>query len=286
MPDPDEIASALSSMREPVEVCFFGGSFGSLPRDAMASLLAAASCAPDGSRLTFSTYPSDLDGARGTSLLEAVSCLDIGTIELGVPSLDPDVLRACRRHDDPDAILRAIARVRDAGLHVGVQTMIGLPSQSEASARDDHARIAALMPDGAAWHLRIYPCLVLKGTELEAMYARGEYSPLSLDDAVSTAASLLSSARSLGFVPIRVGLHDSPSLRGSVVAGPYHPAFGELAKAEAAVREMLTASARGPWRMRRADISLLTGHGARGLRRLAAAAGTTPKDALASISFT
>lgn len=284
-PDADEIARALGGESEPVEVCFFGGSFGRLDPRVMGDLLDAARCAPNGSKVTFSTYPGDFDGENGDRLLDAISRVDIGTIELGVPTLDADVLRACGRDDDAATIVRAISRVRDAGHHIGVQMMTGLPMQSVESAARDIRALAALMPSGAKWHLRIYPCLVLAGTVLEEMYARGEHSPQTLDEAIASVGALLSLARAEGFVPIRIGLHDSASLRGSVVAGPYHPAFGELAMSEEAALTLAAGSPRGPWTMPRSHISILTGHGRRGARRLAELVGMTVEDVLRSVEF-
>lgn len=285
-PSPDEIARSLSDERAPVELCYFGGSFARLPHDVMRAYLGAVRAAPAGSRVTFSTYPSDLIGERGAETLRAVAEYPIGTIELGVPSLDPYVLRACGRGDDVGEIMSAIRLLRDSGHHVGAQVMIGLPAQTTDSVVRGIETIAAEMPSGAAWHLRVYPCLVLRGTALASMYASGAYAPLSVDDAARAAGVVLLRARELGFVPIRVGLHDSPSLRESVVAGPYHPAFGELAASEMELLAMTRACPRGPWRLPRKKISLLTGHGGRGYARLAELSGASADDVRRAVIVT
>ncbi len=285
---PEEIARTLSAEPGPVELCFFGGSFANLPRARMTGYLDAVYAAPAGSVVTFSSYPGDFGGACGDTLIETLARYPLGTVELGVPSLDPDVLRACARDDDPAAILRTIAALRDAGFHLGVQLMSGLPGQSGESALRDVDAIADLMPPDAAWHLRVYPCLVLAGTELEAQYRAGAYEPQTLEEAVRTVGGILLRARERGFVPIRVGLTESESLRVSVVAGPYHPAFGELALSEMTARALVAENPNGPWHIPKNEISRLRGHGGRGVSRIADLTGIPPEqvDIMIQVTFT
>lgn len=270
---PEAVARDMRNCNEPVELCFFGGSFMRLPESEIVAYLDAVRLAPQGSRVTFSSYPGDFLGAQGVRLLCTLGKYPIGTAELGIPSLDAQVLAQCRREDDPDAVLRAVAVLRDGGFHLGVQTMIGLPGQSPESAQRDIAALAAQMPAGAAWHLRIYPCLVMRDTELASLYAKGVYAPLGLEDAVRQAGELLHLAARAGFRPIRTGLLESDSLRRAVVAGPYHPAFGELAASECLIRSLLTQHPTGPWTVEKRHISKLTGHARRGIARIAEMTG-------------
>ena len=76
--------------------------------------------------------------------------------------------------------------------------------------------------------VRIYPALVIKGTLLEEYYISGQYTPLSLEEAVEWCADILPLYKDAGITILRIGLQDSDTLEGSIVAGPYHPAFGEL----------------------------------------------------------
>lgn len=277
-PSPDDVRRSLAGAAGPIELCYFGGSFARLDRELWRAYADVVRDLPAGSRLTFSTYPSDFAGQRGREVIEALRGLPIGTIELGAPTLDPAVLARCHRGDDPDAVLGAFALLRDEGFHLGAQMMIGLPGQSTASATRDLERIASLMPADAAWHLRIYPCLVLRGTELERMYDSGEHIPMSAEEAAIASGELMLRADELGMVTIRVGLHDSPSLARAVRAGPYHPALGELARASALARTLAILSKCGPWEVPKKNISLITGHAAFGARRLAALVGISAQD--------
>ncbi|MDR3254523.1 MAG: radical SAM protein [Synergistaceae bacterium] len=269
-PSPEAVESrvALSAPDNPIELCFFGGSFARLDLSLMESYLHAVYSAQDGSLVTFSSYPGDFSGLRGSRLIELLKRHPIGTIELGVPSLDLSVLAACGRGDDPEETKKSIMSLARAGFHLGMQTMIGLPGQSFASALEDIGTLAGLIASSGAsgWDLRIYPCLVLRGTELEAMYERGEYRPLSIEEAVRQAGALLLAAERSGLNAIRVGLLDSDSLRDAVLAGPYHPSFGELALSEKLALKL--AENFGPLVIDKRHISRLTGHGRRGLRRL------------------
>ena len=301
MATPEEVRSIAGRQVLPVEICFFGGSFAKIDPGLMERYIEALTLAPEGSRVTFSSYPGDFEGERGALAIETLKKYPIGTIELGIPSLDPAVLRQCNRDDDPEKIKNSIEALRSAGFRIGAQTMIGLPGQTFESAVRDLETIASLMTGAsdasspgrvnscalpvkplalnpnATWDLRIYPCLVLRGTELESLYRSGKYAPLALEEAIRQAGTLLRVASGLGFSAIRVGLLESDSLRRSVVAGPHHPAFGELALSEKLALEL---AAQGiPWEIGSGKISQLTGHGGRGLRRLAELAGIAPEAA-------
>jgi histone acetyltransferase (RNA polymerase elongator complex component) len=276
---PSEVKSAVESCDHPVELCFFGGSFARVNKGLMAEFLDAIRSAKGGSSVTFSSYPGDFDGERGSETIRLLKDYPIATIELGIPSLDPGVLKTCRRDDDPGMIIRVVERLRDNGFHLGVQLMTGLPRQTGEMVLRDIETLASLMQTPGGWDFRLYPCLVLRGTELEAMYKRGEYRPPGLEEAARLAGAALLSAERFGFNVIRVGLHESDSLKKSVAAGPYHPAFGEIAMSEKHALALFEESPRGPWRISSRIVSRLTGHGGRGIARLAELSGITPGEA-------
>jgi len=265
---PETVRRTLASQTESVELCYFGGSFARLSEPQMAQYLDAINVAPAGSKVTFSSYPGDFTGSSGAARAAILTKYPIGTVELGVPSLDPVTLRACGRDDDPGEILSSIRTLRDAGFHLGVQIMIGLPGQEPGRARADLRQLAALKR-ALRWDLRVYPCLVLRGTELEELYNRALFTPLSLEEAIRETGQLLVEADALGFDVIRVGLLESESLRQSVIAGPYHPAFGELARAEQLALRLYTETPNAPRYITPADFSRLSAHKKQGLRRLA-----------------
>jgi histone acetyltransferase (RNA polymerase elongator complex component) len=246
----------------------------------MIGFLDAVRSAPSGSVITFSSYPGDFDGEYGLDTISILKQYPIATIELGIPSMDSAILEKCGRGGDSESVKSAVTRLRDNSFHLGVQMMIGLPGQTADGVISDMNALASLMPDGGKWDFRLYPCLVLEGTELEAMYRRGEYLPAGLDEAVRMSGKILLEAERLGFNVIRVGLLESSGLKKSVLAGPYHPAFGELALSEKTALTLFAENPKGPWTIETKNISRLTGHGARGIKRLAELAGMTEKEAM------
>jgi hypothetical protein len=82
--------------------------------------------------------------------------------------------------------------------------------------------------------LWVYPTLVMVGTELAALYQAGSYHPQTLDQAVSLCQRMLLLARRAGIPVLRLGLQPTAELGspGVLLAGPYHPAFGQLVESE------------------------------------------------------
>lgn len=82
--------------------------------------------------------------------------------------------------------------------------------------------------------VRIYPVLVIKGTELARQYAAGEYMPLTVEQAVERCKQVAYLFNKHNITVIRIGLQNTneisdPSQNGSdVLAGPFHPAFRQL----------------------------------------------------------
>ncbi|MBR4400434.1 MAG: radical SAM protein [Synergistes sp.] len=282
VPSPNDVRLVLKKLAEPREICYFGGSFCRFPKETVKEYLdAVAEAAPSGSTIRFSTYPGDLSDDEMRALIKSYP---VSRIELGIPSLDPAVLASCRREADPDKILDDIAVMMRDSLPVGVQMMIGLPGQSRASSLNDMEKLAAVKKNDK-WDLRLYPCLVITGTELERMWRSGRYAPLSVFEAALWGGEFIDRAAELGFVPIRIGLQETESLAAEVIAGPHHPALGELILADAEARRLVRCSHDGPWRAPRRFVSRFTGHGRFGVRRLAAYAGITENEAGRRIIF-
>jgi len=102
--------------------------------------------------------------------------------------------------------------------------MCGLPRDSTLKLMATAKKIAGLLPD----FVRIYPVLVLTGSGLEKMYRSTAYKPLSLAKAIALGCRLKALFDQHGIKVVRMGLQPSAELAEKVVAGPYHPSFGEL----------------------------------------------------------
>jgi MoaA/NifB/PqqE/SkfB family radical SAM enzyme len=172
--------------------------------------------------IRLSTRPDYIDGA----VLDRLKRFGVTTIELGAQSLDDEVLRKAGRGHTVEDVEKASAIIRAAGFSLGLQMMTGLPGDTREKSLSTARRIIEL----GAGCTRIYPTLVIRGTELESHWKSGSYTPQTLDEAIETAAELLDVFKEANVRVIRVGLHPSESLLdgSELLAGPFHPSFRAL----------------------------------------------------------
>ncbi len=112
--------------------------------------------------------------------------LEFGTtrVELGVQTLDDDIYRLVRRGHLVEDVVRATKLLKEHGFKVYYHWMPGLPGSTpetdlELSQKlfdDDRFR-----PDG----LKLYPTMVVEGTELERWRQEGKYNPYDFDTMVN-----------------------------------------------------------------------------------------------------
>lgn len=217
---------STSSGDDFLEVAFFGGSFTGIPRIQMTAYLDAAKEYMDGGvvdSIRLSTRPDYID----QDILRILKAYGVGIIELGVQSLDDEVLAASRRGHTAEDVEKAVALLRDFGFKYGIQIMPGLPGDTLEKSLKTAKKVIDLAPG----QVRIYPAIVLKGTEMEEMYREGSFTPLTVEEAVEWCALMVPMFNEAGIRIIRLGLHYSELLEDAVVAGPFHPAFGEMVEA-------------------------------------------------------
>ena len=115
--------------------------------------------------------------------------------------------------------------IREKGLKLVLQMMTGLPEDDDDSAVDTAHQLIALRPDA----VRIYPTVIVRGTELETLWRNGQYREHTVEDAVRVCAKILPLFEAAGIPVIRLGLNPTEELSGgAALAGAYHPALGEL----------------------------------------------------------
>lgn len=207
----------------PVELAFFGGSFTALPQQEQRRMLRAVRPYLDAGRIEsirLSTRPDAIDEA----ICELLQAHGVGTVELGVQSLDERVLRLSGRGHSVAQVERAFTVLHRFAFAIGGQLMLGLPGDSCRKAVAGAEKLAGLGPH----FVRLYPTLVVRDSPLAGMYAAGRYRPLSLGRAVVTAARVKDVFDRKGIRVIRMGLQEAETLAVEIVGGPHHPAFGEL----------------------------------------------------------
>ena len=224
------ISEALATVEEDAdcEIAFFGGSFTGIGIPLMTSLLDIAREFTDAGRvgsIRLSTRPDMIDDG----ILDILSRYAVRTIELGIQSMDDAVLEASRRGHTAAVSERACRMIKERGFGLAGQMMTGLPGATPESERMTAESICRMGASAA----RIYPAVVLRGTEMERMAADGRYVPLTVGEAVSRSADLLEIFDRHGVKVLRVGLCASDGLsEGDAVGGAYHPALGEMARGE------------------------------------------------------
>ena len=238
-----EIEQALATVdpADDVEIAFFGGSFTGIDRGLMLRLLETAERFVHSGRVSgirLSTRPDYID----SEILSILSRFSVRAVELGLQSLDDEVLRLCKRGHDAKEACDACRAVVGAGFSLVGQMMIGLPGSTSESEIFTAKKIVELGADA----VRIYPTVVLRETPLAGMTERGEYTPLTRDEAIGRSAAVLRISLEAGIPCLRIGLCDGEELSSDrqVLAGPHHPALGEMVWNEIYYENLKTALSR------------------------------------------
>ena len=207
-----------------VEAAFFGGSFTGIDTTVQTRFLSAAyeyvkSGKIDGIRI--STRPDYID----IKTLERLKLYGVTTIELGVQSMNEDVLKQSNRGHSAERVIESCGLIRKYPFKLGLQMMTGLPGDTPERSEYTADRIIALKPD----FVRIYPTLVVKDTYLEKMYLDGRYKPQTVEEACELCKRLLYKFNKANIPVIRIALQTTEEISpgGSLVAGPFDPQFGE-----------------------------------------------------------
>ncbi len=210
----------------PTHFAFYGGSFTCLPEEIQRIML--ESVAPwvksgDIDLLRLSTRPDCID----KSTCKLLRGYGVGIVELGVQSLDDKVLAASQRGHDSRDCHTAVEVLKKNGFQIGIQLMPGLPEETRLSFLRTVQKTIAMKPD----FVRIYPVVVVRKSGLADQYARSAYAPLSLNMAIVLTVWARRRFLENDIRVVRMGLQPSDSLQKNVIAGPYHPAFGEMVMA-------------------------------------------------------
>jgi len=119
--------------------------------------------------------------------------LEFGTtrVELGVQTLDDDIFRLVRRGHGVEEVVRATALLKEYGFKVHYHWMPGLPGSTPEKDLEMSRQLfadARFRPDG----LKLYPTMVIDGTELEKWYREGRYQPYPRETMIDLVADIKS----------------------------------------------------------------------------------------------
>ena len=212
-----------------IEVAFFGGSFTGIEIEKQEELLQAAyEYIEKGivNSIRISTRPDYID----KTILKRLKKYNVKTIELGVQSTNDYILKKSKRGHTYEDVKKASKLIRRHGFVLGHQMMIGMLDSTKLDEIRTAKELIKLKPK----IVRIYPVLVIKGTELEEQMEKGEYTPLTVGQAVDRTKEVMTLFNNKKIDVIRIGLQNTDTItdpenpQSEVVAGPYHPAFRQL----------------------------------------------------------
>ncbi len=140
--------------------------------------------------LTIETKPDWGFAEHGNALLE----FGVTRIELGVQSVYEKPLHLCNRGHTLADTQKSISDLKDLGFKLNFHYMLGLPGvtkEMEVVGLRELFSNPAYQPD----MLKIYPCMVMKGTPLYDLWKQGKFVPMT----TATAAEII--AEFMRYVP-------------------------------------------------------------------------------------
>lgn len=232
-PDIDEVRVTLDQAvleiadKSTTEIAFFGGSFTAIDKNYMIDLLTIASNYVTQHRfmgIRISTRPDEIS----EEILTILKKYNVTAIELGVQSLDDEVLKLNERGHTLSDVYVAVELIKKYKFSLGLQMMIGLYGDCKESVYFTAKTIVEMNPDT----VRIYPTVILKGTKLAMLFQKKQYVPIDIDTAIEYCADFIKMFTKNGIDIIKVGLHASKDVEKDMVGGIYHPAFRELCESK------------------------------------------------------
>jgi len=136
---------------------------------------------------TFETKPDWCDPEQIDRMLR----LGGTKVEVGVQTTYERINREMHRGHGVQASLDANRRLRNAGFKVGFHMMPGQPGMSKEMCLQDFRELF----ENSGWrpdYLKIYPTLVVRDTITYDMWRRGEYEPLTNEEAADLVAEIKS----------------------------------------------------------------------------------------------
>lgn len=199
------------------QIAFFGGSFTGLDiEDQVRFLNVANEYIEKGlvSSIRISTRPDYISEL----ILKILKQKNVQIIELGVQSMDDEVLEAAKRGHTKEQVVKASNLIKKYGFTLGHQVMVGLPKSTIDKEIYTMEECIKLQPE----IVRIYPVYVLKESKLWDMYEEKDYIPLELEDAVKRASAMYSLCIKNNINVIRIGLQTTEEINSKniEIAGP------------------------------------------------------------------
>jgi elongator complex protein 3 len=115
--------------------------------------------------------------------------MGVTRVEVGVQNVYDDIYAAVNRGHRVEDVVEATRIMKDAGLKVVYHLMPGLPGSSVERDLEGFRQIftdSRFKPD----MIKLYPCLVIKGTKVYRWWKNGEYRPYTTEEAAQLIAEV------------------------------------------------------------------------------------------------
>lgn len=152
------------------------------------------------------------------------------TVELEVKIANDFILKKYKAGFVCDDIKRASKLIKRNRMNLGYQLMVGFPDSTKIDEQDSAKQLIRFKPS----LVRIYPMLVIEGTELAEEYKNNEYQPLTLAQAIDRCKELIYIFNKKKIKAITIGNVNENNIKKEekteikVIAGPTHKAFAQL----------------------------------------------------------
>lgn len=251
MPQAEEIEKQVLNYRascrdlnlREVQLAYYGGSFTAIAADEQEKYLKAAFALKEKgliAKIRLSTRCDYIDD----EVIARLKRYQVDIVELGVQSLDEQVLMLSQRGHTAAQVREAAEILKQSGFTLGLQMMIALPGDTPAKSIQTAKEIVSLEPD----FVRIYPTAIIKDTELALMWKNRQYQPWDWDVLIDTTAEAAEIFQAAHIPIIRIGLQaaDNLTFERDLLGGGYHPALGEMVKARIMRRKIERTLAQMP----------------------------------------
>jgi elongator complex protein 3 len=108
--------------------------------------------------------------------------MGVTRVEIGVQNPNNEIYNLVGRTHSVEDVVEATRISKDAGLKIVYHLMPGMPGSNQAKDLEKFKQVftvPAFKPD----MIKIYPCLVIRGTQAHQWHIKGDYSPYSTEEA-------------------------------------------------------------------------------------------------------
>jgi elongator complex protein 3 len=172
--------------------------------------------------LVIETRPDEIDPQS----IKDIRRLGATKIQLGIQSLDDEILRKNKRGHDVATVRRAFALLRQAGFKLHIHFMANLYGGTVAKDKRDFAKLFKdqdFRPD----ELKIYPCSLIETAELMRYYKKGLWQPYTHEELLEITSFTLTHTPE--YCRITRMIRDIPSQ--DIVVGNKKSNFRQIAEA-------------------------------------------------------